>query len=479
MDITASTNIKAFSKNQSYKRLRQNHFDLEDREEKGISKNKKFEKLNQHFGSELVEKSVEVLYEQLEKSIEEYNERPSQVKTKSRRHKDLADYVEKRKSRKNINKDFHGLEYMMVSKLGSMESWQQVVNEFEKHGVKEEDTLNCLNRAFLDYYFDFNKSFRPHGLMMIEADTNLDEMGAPHMHSRIFLDRRLKTGLPDTNLANALKDKYGNLPNRELMEKFRFDLDNSLVEHSNVALKKLAKERGFEYEDLNLVRLEAEEVGLTHNAYKQKQERKRQQEEIDKQQEALKIREQKLDERENQIQSQEKDLKARETQIQSQKQELAQRSKALDTRESSISSREALLDKRDTEISLRDKDSLKRHEREAEALKEIEDTLRNTKSLFKMTNIYEASLRKRFDEFDKSVVDYISEPIYDSSPKAYDYIQKKAREYEDGIDLGTIPQERNQQAKKINKTQDDYMRLANQMVSQIQDDNEHDDEYEL
>lgn len=33
MDITASTNIKAFSKNQSYKRLRQNHFNLEDRED--------------------------------------------------------------------------------------------------------------------------------------------------------------------------------------------------------------------------------------------------------------------------------------------------------------------------------------------------------------------------------------------------------------------------------------------------------------
>lgn len=465
MDITASTNIKSFNKGQSYKQLKDKHFDTKDREEKGISKNKEFKKLNQHFGSELVEKSVEVLYEQLNKSIEEYNGKESQKKHKSRQYKNLDDYVEKRKSHKRVNKDFHGLEFMMVSKLGSMESWQQVVDEFEKHGVNEEDTLNCLNRAFLDYYFDFNKSFRPHGLMMIEADTNLDEMGAPHMHSRIFLDRRLKNGLPDTNLSNALKSKYGEeLNNRELMEKFRFDLDNSLVEHSNVALKKLAKERGFEYEDLNLVRLEAEEVGLTHNAYKQKQERKRQQEEIDKQQEALKIREQKLDERENQIQSQE--------------QKLTQRSKALDVRESSISSREALLDKKDTEISLRDKDSLKRHDRASEALKEIEDTLRNTKSLFKMTNIYEASLRKRFDEFDKSVVDYISEPIYDSSPKAYDYIQKKAREYEDGIDLGTIPQERNKEAEKINKTQDDYMRLANQMLSQIQDD-EHDDEYEL
>lgn len=458
MDITASTNIKAFSKNQSYKRLRQNHFDLEDREEKGISKNKEFKKLNQHFGSELVEKNVEAIYERLEKSIQAYNERPSQVKTKSRRHKDLADYVEKRKSRKNINKDFHGLEYMMVSKLGSMESWQEVVNEFEKHNVSEEDTLNCLNRAFADYFMDFNKSFSSHGLMMIEADTNLDEIGAPHMHSRIFLSRKLKNGLPDTNLSNALKSKYGEkLNNRELMEKFRFDLDNSLVERSNVALKKLAKERGFEYEDLNLIRLEAEEVGLTHNAYKQRQERKRQQEELDKQQEALTIREQKLNERENQIQSQEKDIKAQKQEIQSQKQDLK-------AREDAVASREALLDKKDTEISLRDKDSLKKHERASELLQEMEASLDNAKRL-------EKELKKiNFSEGD--LVNYISEPFAKNAPKSYKKIRERANEFWKNKNLETAAYS------TIRKKEDNkYMQLANQMVSQIQDDNEHDDEY--
>lgn len=465
MDITASTNIKSFNKGQSYKQLKDKHFDTKDREEKGISKNKEFEKLNQHFGSELVEKSVEVLYEQLNKSIEEYNGKESQKKHKSRQYKNLDDYVEKRKSHKRVNKDFHGLEFMMVSKLGSMQSWQQVVNEFEKHGVNEEDTLNCLNRAFLDYYFDFNKSFRPHGLMMIEADTNLDEMGAPHMHSRIFLDRRLKNGLPDTNLSNALKSKYGEkLNNRELMEKFRFDLDNSLVEHSNVALKKLAKERGFEFEDLNLIRLEAEEVGLTHNAYKQRQERKRQQEELDKQQEALKIREQKLDERENQIQSQEKDIKAQKQEIQSQKLKLDQRDKKLNARESSISSREALLDKRDTEISLRDKDSLKKHERASELLQEVEASLDNAKRL-------EKELKKiNFSEGD--LVNYISEPFAKNAPKSYKKIRERANEFWKNKNLETAAYS------TIRKKEDDkYMRTANQMLSQIQDDNEHDDEY--
>ena len=464
MDITASTNIKAFSKNQSYKRLRQNHFDLEDREEKGISKNKNFEKLNQYFGPDRLKENIDTIYEHYELSIQAYNEKPSQVKTKSRRHKDLADYVEKRKSRKNINKDFHGLEYMMVSKLGSMESWQEVVNEFEKHNVSEEDTLNCLNRAFAEYFMDFNKSFHSHGLIMVEADTNLDEMGAPHMHSRIFLHKCLKTGLPDTNLANALKDKYGNLPNRELMEKFRFDLDNSLVEHSNVALKKLAKERGFEFEDLNLVRLEAEEVGLTHNAYKQKQERKRQQEELDKQQEALKIREQKLDERENQIQSQEKDIKAQKQEIQSQKLKLDQRDKRLNARESSISSREALLDKKDTEISLRDKDSLKKHERASELLQEVEASLDNAKRL-------EKELKKiNFSEGD--LVNYISEPFAKNAPKSYKKIRERANEFWKNKNLETAAYS------TIRKKEDNkYMQLANQMLSQIQDDNEHDDEY--
>ena len=464
MDITASTNIKSFNKGQSYKQLKDKHFDT-NREEKGISKNKEFKKLNQHFDSELVEKNVEAIYERLEKSIEEYNNKPSQKKHKSRQYKDLDDYVEKRKSHKRVNKDFHGLEFMMVSKLGSMESWQEVVNEFEKHNVSEEDTLNCLNRAFADYFMDFNKSFSSHGLMMIEADTNLDEIGAPHMHSRIFLSRKLKNGLPDTNLSNALKSKYGEeLNNRELMEKFRFDLDNSLVEHSNVALKKLAKERGFEFEGLNLIRLEAEEVGLTHNAYKQRQERKRQQKELDKQQEALKIREQKLDERENQIQSQEKDIKARETQTQSQEQKLTQRSKALDVRESSISSREALLDKKDTEISLRDKDSLKKHDRASELLQEVEASLDNAKRL-------EKELKKiNFSEGD--LVNYISEPFAKNAPKSYKKIRERANEFWKNKNLETAAYS------TIRKKEDNkYMQLANQMLSQIQDDNEHDDEY--
>lgn len=458
MQVTGSTNIKSFNKGQSYQALKAKHFDLKDRNKKGISKNKELEKLNKSFYCDYVYDHMDEHYKELEDNIQEYNKRPSQVDHKSRRHKNLADYIEKRRSRKNINKDFHGLEYMMVSKVGSMESWQQVLKEFEKHGVNEEDTLNCLNDAFKEYFDDFNDSYGAYGIIMVQADTNLDEMGAPHMHSRILLDNKLENGLPDTNLSNALKEKYGKASNKELMEKFRFDLDNSLIDKSSVALKDLAHERGFEFEGLEMVRLEAEEVGLTHNAYKQKKERERQQKE--------------LDEREKQIQAQEKE-------IQSQKQKLAQRSKALDVREDSISSREALLDKRDDELSLKEYDVLKKHDRESEALKEIEDTLKNTKSVFDFGNVYVESLKKRFYEFDTDLVDYISQPFYEKAPKSYNTIQKRATKYRENVNMEVITKERNQQAKKIHKTEEDYMRLANQMVSQIQDDNEQDKDYEL
>lgn len=404
MQITSSTNIKSFNKGRSYDGLRKNHFNLKDRERKGISKNKKFEKLNQYFGSDRLKENIDTIYEHYELSIQAYNERPSQKKHKSRQYKDLDDYVEKRKSHKRVNKDFHGLEFMMVSKLGSMESWQQVVDEFEKHNVSEEDTLNCLNRAFADYFMDFNKSFSSHGLMMIEADTNLDEMGAPHMHSRIFLSRKLKNGLPDTNLSNALKSKYGEeLNNRELMEKFRFDLDNSLVEHSNVALKKLAHEKGFEYEGLELIRLKSEEVGLTHRAYIEKKERERRQKKLDERKKELDKREKDLNERENQIQSQEKE-------IQSQKEDLK--------------AQKALLDKRKVEISQREK--------------EIDEILKDTTTLLNNVKKLEYQIKNDLKNFDINSISYINGALINNE-KLLNQIQKRLDEYHKKYHLENNP----------------------------------------
>lgn len=390
VEVTGSTNIKSFNKRQSYQALKAKHFNLKDRERKGISKNKELEKLNKSFYCDYVYDHMDEYYKELEDNIQEYNKRPSQVDHKSRRHKNLADYIEKRRSRKNINKDFHGLEYMMVSKVGSMESWQQVLKEFEKHGVNEEDTLNCLNDAFKEYFDDFNDSYGAYGIIMVQADTNLDEMGAPHMHSRILLDNKLENGLPDTNLSNALKKKYGgNLTNKELMEKFRFDLDNSIVDKSSVALKDLARQRGFEYEGLEMIRLEAEEVGLTHNAYKQKKERERQQKE--------------LDERETQIQ-------AREKEIQSQKEDLK--------------AQKALLDKREVEISQREK--------------EIDEILKDTTTLLNNVKKLEYQIKNDLKNFDINSISYINGALINNE-KLLNQIQKRLDEYHKKYHLENNP----------------------------------------
>lgn len=424
MDITASTNIKSFNKGQSYNSLKQNHFDLKDREEKGISKNKDFEKLNQSRYFPVYKKELEEVYEKLENDIIEYNGKKSQLINKSRQYKNLDDYVEKRRTRKRVNKDFHGLEFMMVSKLGSMESWQQVVDEFKKHNVSEADTLNCLNKAFYEYSQDFNDSFRPYGLTMIERDTNLDEMGAPHMHSRLFLNRTLKSGLPDTNLANVLKDKYeGKHNNKELMELFRLELDNSLVDKSSQALKDLAHEKGFEFEGLNMIRLKSEEKGLTHNAYKEKQEIKRQKRELQSQQEKL--------------QSQEKEL----------------------------TSQKALLDKGYTEVSLEKEKAFKTQQSALEMLQKAKDMCNNLEDL-------ENKLKVESKLAETHIVNFICDGF---NPEGATMIQKRANKYWQGDKFKAITKERKQQAEKINKTQEDYIRQANQMLSQTQD-NEQDDE---
>ena len=419
MKITGSTNIKSFNKGQSYKQLRYKHFDAKDREIKGISKNKNLEKLNDHVeiydGYEIFK-----IYDELENDIIEYNEKKSQIKNKSRRYKNLDDYVEKRRTQKRANKDFHGLEFMMVSKLGSMQSWQQVVNEFEKHGFNEEDTLNCLNDAFNEYAKDFNESFYDAGLTILEYDTNLDEIGAPHMHSRVFLNRKLKNGLPDTNLSNALKDKYGgNLTNKELMERFRLDLDNSIVDKSSEALKDLARQRGFEYEGLEMIRLESEQKGLTHEAYKEQKERERQQKEI---------------------QSQKKDLKARED---------------------VISSKEALLDERDIKVSQREEKAFKTQQNALEMLQKAKDMCNNLEDL-------ETKLKAESKLAETHIVNFICDGFKTQNATM---IRKRANKYWQGDKFKAITNERDKDKKQIDK----WLQEAMQNLRLNEDEQQKDD----
>lgn len=434
MKITGSTNIKSFNKGQSYKQLRYKHFDAKDREIKGISKDKNLEKLNDHV--EIYDEyEIFKIYDQLENDIIEYNGKKSQIKNKSRRYKNLDDYVEKRRTQKRANKDFHGLEFMMVSKLGSMQSWQQVVDEFEKHGVNEEDTLNCLNDAFNEYAKDFNESFYDSGLTILEYDTNLDEIGAPHMHSRVFLNRKLKNGLPDTNLSNALKDKYGgNLTNKELMERFRLDLDNSIVDKSSEALKDLARQRGFEYEGLEMIRLESEQKGLTHEAYKEQQERKRQQKEIQSQKEDL-------NKREIQIQSQEKE-------IQSQKQNLT--------------SQKALLDKEHTEVSLEKEKAFKTQQSALETLQKAKDMCNNLEDL-------EHKLKRESKLSEDRLVKYICDGLL---PKTQEIVHARANKYWQGDKFKAITKERDKEKEQIDKWLQNAMQNLGLNEDEQQKDND-------
>lgn len=315
MQVTGSTNIKAFSKAQSYKGLRENHFDNEDRAEKGISKDENLEKLNRHF--EFLD--ARKVYDGLEKRIENYNAKPSQQKNKSRQYANLSDYIEKRRGRQRVNKDFHGVEFMMVSKIGSMESWNEIVKRFEENGVSEEETLNCLNKGFEEFGKEFNRTFGNAGLFILEADTNLDEQGAPHMHARVMNVNTLKNGLLDTNLASGLKKMYGKKTNKELLEDFRLEVDEGIIYCGSESLKELAKEHGFEFEGLEMIRTHAADKGLTHEAYKEKQERIKRQEHLDslsqqieQEREALETEKLEFSAKKKQVEDKEKTLKPRE-----------------------------------------------------------------------------------------------------------------------------------------------------------------------
>lgn len=191
-----------------------------------------------------------------------------------------------------------------------------------------------------------------------------------------------------------------------------------------------------------MIRLKSEEKGLTHNAYKEKQEIKRQKRELQSQQEKL----------------------------QSQEKELTQRSKALDDREASITSREDSLDFREAKVLLNEEDDLKRRKRTSEGLQKAQDLCDNLERL-------EEQLKNESLTSEKQLVAYISEP-FKKYKGAYNDIWDRANDYWQSGKFKAITKERKQQAEKINKTQEDYIRQANQMLSQIQDDNEQDKDYD-
>lgn len=272
MDTTASCNIKSFKKGQSYGKLKTHHFDIYDRYEKGIARSKELECLNGHY---IMSENHDEVMEYLEDKITAYNNKPSQKKNKKRQYKDLESYVHEKKQAKNINPDFHGVNFMMVNKLGDMETREKLTDIFTSHGVTEKEMLDCFTFAFIDHAKWFNDEFSDCNLYLSQIDINLDEIGGVHYHGDVVNYNVNKNDMPDLNLSNALKTKYGKGNNKHLMSLFRHDVDSKLVEYSNVYLKDLAYFNDFEFEGLDLIRTNSKDVGKDHERYKQDKENER------------------------------------------------------------------------------------------------------------------------------------------------------------------------------------------------------------
>ena len=209
--------------------------------------------------------------------VAEYNRKPSQRKNKSRRLRNVDEYVDKARNKltrkgKPVKVDFYGTEFTMVSKLGNLNDWRELVERFERKGIDEREVLSSLNEAFIDHAEWFNSAFNEYGLAATQVFTNLDEVGAPHSHIHVVSTKiNEKTGLPVVNLGAILGNKYGHTINKINMNVFRNDVDEKLVECCSEKLVELARSHGLNFEGLTMVRTNAKQVGLAHERYVEEQ----------------------------------------------------------------------------------------------------------------------------------------------------------------------------------------------------------------
>lgn len=314
MNITVSTHLQSMKAGQSYSRFRELHFETSDRYEKSISKDKNLEKINKHIVM-IEDGEFEELTSELEEGIAQYNNLPSQRANKSRRYDSLNDYIHRKQSRKNVNPHFHGLEFMMVSKLGDMESWNEIKTLFEKNGVPEEIVLSRLNDAFENTADAFNDAYNDYGLGIMEIDTNLDEHGAPHFHAHVINFNIQDDNLLDTNISKVFQKKFKTKNSKEALSKFREDIDSVLISNSSYALKCLAKGNGFTFEGLDLVRTNPSVVGLKHEEYVSEKKH----EELERREERIKLQEKSLSDRESDLNSREYKLKDEKSRFETEK----------------------------------------------------------------------------------------------------------------------------------------------------------------
>lgn len=265
------------------------------------------------------EKGIKEWRDGMDDMVAEYNRKPSQKKNKSRQLRNVDEYVDKARNKltrkgKPVKVDFYGTEFTMVSKLGNLDDWRELVERFERKGIDEREVLSSLNEAFIDHAEWFNSAFNECGLTATQVFTNLDEVGAPHSHIHVVSTKvNEKTGLPVVNLGSMLRDKYGHTHNKINMNAFRNDVDEKLVEYCSAKLVELARSHGLNFEGLTMVRTNAKQVGLAHERYVEEQiikseineklenvaERERQltarEEDLSKRELALNEREQKVD----------------------------------------------------------------------------------------------------------------------------------------------------------------------------------------
>lgn len=251
----------------------------------------------------------------MDEMVAEYNRKPSQKKNKSRRLRNVDEYVDKARAKltrkgKPVKDDFYGTEFTMVSKLGNLYDWRELVERFERKGIDEREVLSSLNEAFIDHAEWFNSAFNEHGLAATQVFTNLDEVGAPHSHIHVVGTKiNEKTGLPVVNLGAILGERYGHTVNQYNMSAFRNDVDEKLVECCSEKLVELARSHGLDFEGLTMVRTNAKQVGLAHERYVEEQIIKSK---INEKLENVSERERKLDAREEDLSKRELAFSERE-----------------------------------------------------------------------------------------------------------------------------------------------------------------------
>lgn len=91
-----------------------------------------------------------------------------------------------------------------------------------------------LSRGLASYAKGFNK--RNKCLTMTEYQTNVDELGAPHVHAQVIPRGHTKSGKASSSFDRALFEQLGITDNREAMKQWRAKEDTAVVSNVDRAL---------------------------------------------------------------------------------------------------------------------------------------------------------------------------------------------------------------------------------------------------